>query len=285
MSRIAYVNGRYLPHRHAKVHVEDRGFQFGDGVYEVVAVADRRPVDLVRHLDRLERSLAEVTIAMPMSRAALSHVLTEVLRRNRVRRGMAYVQVTRGVARREHAFPARARPTLVLTARGLPPQPARWLEEGVAVITLPDLRWKRCDIKAVGLLPNVLGKQRAKEAGAYEAWLVDDTGLVTEGTASNAWIVTAEGHLVTRRADAAILCGVTRLAVADLARAAGLAVEERPFAVEEAKAAREAFLTSTTSMLLPVVRIDGAPVGEGRPGPVARMLRAGYDAVATGEGA
>lgn len=285
MSRIAYVNGRYVPHRHARVHIEDRGYQFADGVYEVIAVVNGRMVDAEGHFDRLERCLRELSIPAPMGRAALRHILAEVVRRNRVRRGMVYLQITRGVARRDHAFPARARPSVVATARSMRPQPAAWVEEGVSVITVPDLRWKRRDIKTVGLLPNVMAKQQAKEAGAYEAWMIDDDGFITEGTASNAWIVTADNQLVTRHADASILCGVTRLAVADLAREAGLEVIERAFTPEEAKAAREAFITSTTSMLLPVVRIDGQPVGGGRPGPVARRLRQAYDAMAAGEGA
>lgn len=276
MSRIAYVNGRYLPQREASVNIEDRGYQFADGVYEVIAVHGGSLVDEGRHLDRLDRSLAELRMAPPLSRRALRVVLREVLRRNGIARGIVYLQATRGVARREHAFPAEARTSLVVTARRLKPQPPEFGERGVAVVTMPDIRWKRCDIKTVGLLPNVLCKQRAKEAGAYEAWLVDERGLVTEGTASNAWIVTADGEIVTRQADEAILRGVTRTAVLDIASRLGLRLVERPFAVEEAKAAREAFVTGTTAEVLPVVRIDGSPVGEGVPGPVVAELRAAY---------
>lgn len=279
MPRVSYVNGRYVPHGEATIHVEDRGFQFADSIYEVIAIQNGRLVDAARHFDRLERSLRELRIPVPMPRAALEVVIREVVRRNRVGRGTVYVQVTRGRARREHAFPKSPVPGLVVTARPTRPQPAALLAEGVSVITIPDIRWARRDIKSTALIANVLCRQQATEAGAYEAWLVDADGMVTEGTASNAWIVTRDRHLVTRTADHSILCGITRLAVADLAATQGLVFEERPFSVEEAKRAAEAFLTGTSSIVLPVVRIDGAPVGDGRPGPVARSLRAAYDAM------
>jgi D-alanine transaminase len=272
MSRIAYVNGRYVAHREARVHVEDRGFQFADGVYEVIAVAGGRPIDEDLHLARLARSLGELAIAAPLSDAVLRHKFREVLRRNRVRDGIVYLQITRGAARRDHAFPVGAAPSVVITARrGRPPDPAV-AARGVAVVTIPDIRWRRCDIKSVSLLPNILGKQQAKLAGAYEAWMVADDGTITEGTSTNAWIVTRGGALVTRPADAAILNGVTRLSVLRLAREAGLAIEERAFSRGEALAAAEAFLTSTTAYVLPVVAIDGKPVGEGRPGAFTRKL-------------
>ncbi len=276
MSRVAYVNGRFAPHGEAAVHIEDRGFQFADGVYEVIAVVGGHLVDEELHLERLHRSLAELRIAPPLGDRALGIVIREVVRRNGVDTGIAYLQVTRGAAPREHAFPKAAKPTLVVTSRRSHPPDLRLAQDGVAVITIPDLRWQRCDIKSVALLPNVLGKQQAKEAGAYEAWQVDRDGQVTEGTSSNAWIVTADGAVVTRAADHAILNGVTRLAVLDIIRREGYRLVERPFTVAEAKAAREAFLTSTTADLLPVVRIDGAAVGEGRPGPLAARLRAAY---------
>ncbi len=277
MSRIAYVNGRYLPHRQASVHIEDRGYQFADGVYEVIAVVGGRLVDEARHMDRLERSLDELRIAMPMARGPLGHVLREVVRRNGVRDGIVYLQVSRGVARRDHAFPAAdTPPALVVTARRAKPQPPAQAENGVKVVTLPDIRWKRCDIKTIGLLPNVLAKQAAKEAGAFEAWLVDDAGFVTEAAASNAWIVTEDGELVTRQLDQRILGGVTRMTVRDIAEGMGLRTVERPFTVAEAKAAREAFVTGTTSLVMPVVRIDDDPVGDGKPGAFARRLRAAY---------
>jgi D-alanine transaminase len=276
MSRIAYVDGQYLPHRQAAVHIEDRGYQFADGVYEVISVVAGRLVDPERHLRRLHRSLGELRIPMPIADAALGIVVREVVRRNGVDNGIVYLQVTRGVAPREHAFPKAAKPTLVVTSRRSRPPDPRLGNDGIAVITIPDIRWQRCDIKSVALIANVLGKQAAREAGAYEAWQVDGNGEVTEGTSTNAWIVTGESEVVTRAADTAILNGVTRLAIFDIIGREGFRLVERPFTVAEAMAAREAFLTSTTADLLPVVRIDGAPVGEGRPGPLAQKLRAAY---------
>ena len=276
--RIAYVNGRYHPHADATVHVEDRGFQFADAVYEVWAVLDGKLCDAEGHFARLERSLGELSIRPPRSRAALLTILRETLRRNRVRDGIVYLQVTRGTAPRDHAFPSPdTPPTVVVTAKPLDPDKLdAGAAKGVAVITAPDLRWGRCDIKTVGLLPNALAKQAAREAGAYEAWLVDDEGQVTEGASTNAWIVDAQGRLRTRDTAANILRGITR---AELIAAAGevqLHVDERPFTVAEAKAAREAFLTAASAFVTPVVRIDGEPIGDGRPGPVARRLRALY---------
>lgn len=276
MSRIAYVAGQYLPHRQAGVHIEDRGYQFADGVYEVIAVVAGHLVDEEPHLKRLHRSLGELHIAMPMADAALKVVLREVIRRNGVDTGIVYLQVTRGSAPREHAFPKTAKPTLVVTSRRTRPPDPRLGDEGIAVITIPDIRWQRCDIKSVALIANVLGKQQAREASAYEAWQVDAEGRVTEGTSTNAWIVTADDTVVTRAPDHAILNGVTRLALFDIIAREGYRLVERPFTVEEARQAREAFLTSTTADLLPVVRLDGEPVGDGRPGPLSRKLRAAY---------
>ena len=276
MSRIAYVNGRYLPHREACVHIEDRGYQFADGVYEVVYVSRGRLVDEARHLERLERSLGELAIAMPMARGPLSVVMRQVIAKNRVRDGIVYLQVTRGVAPRDHAFPDKVRPALVVTARRMAGPSAGAMEEGVRVITVPDQRWPRCDIKSISLLPNVLAKQAAHEAGAFEAWQVDAEGQVTEGGSTNAWIIDAEGRLRTRQLGRAILPGITRAAVMDLLAEAGVEALEAPFSVDEAKAAREAFLTSTTSFVLPVVRIDEAVVGDGKPGPLSRRLGALY---------
>lgn len=277
MSRIAYVNGRYVPHGQAAVHVEDRGYQFADGVYEVIAVHRGRLVDEEGHLDRLARSLGELRIAWPMSRRALQVVIREVLRRNRVVDGKLYFQITRGVAPRNHAFPAAADSALVMTVQHSPPLDEETAAlKGVEVITIPDIRWTRRDIKSVSLLPNVLGKQQAVEAGAYEAWMVDADGNVTEGTSSNAWIVTKDGDLVTRNPSQAILNGITRIAILDLARAEGVSFVERPFSVAEAKQAREAFVTSTTSLVKPVVRIDGQPVGNGNPGMLTDKIRAYY---------
>jgi D-alanine transaminase len=275
MSRIAYVNGRYRPLAEAAVNVEDRGYQFSDGVYEVCEVRAGRLIDERRHMQRLARSLSELRIAMPMSPAALSVVLRETVRRNRVRWGIVYLQITRGVARRDHAFPpAGTAPSVVVTARNLDlAQAERLAAEGVAVVTVPDNRWERVDIKSVSLLPNVLAKQTAREQGAREAWFVDREGRITEGSSSNAWIVTRDGKVVTRHADHAILSGITRAVVQDVLAAQGLKLEERPFTLEEAHAAREAFLTSASQIVLPVVKIDGRPVGNGAPGLVATALR------------
>jgi D-alanine transaminase len=275
MSRIAYVNGRYLPHRDAMVHVEDRGYQFSDGVYEVCEVRDGRIVDERRHMARLQRSLGELRIQMPMLLSALSIVMHETVRRNRVRNGIVYLQATRGVARRDHAFPPpQTAPSLVVTARNLnPANGEREAREGVSVITMPDQRWARVDIKSVSLLPNVLAKQAAREQGAREAWLVDDKGFVTEGSSANAWIVTNEGKVVTRPADHDILRGISRTVVLEAIAALGLAFEERPFTVAEAYAAREAFVTAASQIVLPVVRIDGRPIGNGQPGLIATELR------------
>jgi D-alanine transaminase len=275
MSRIAYVNGRYLPHRDAMVHVEDRGYQFADGVYEVCEVRDASIVDERRHMTRLQRSLSELRIRMPMSLSALSVVLHETIRRNRVRNGLVYLQMTRGVARRDHAFPPpQTAPSVVVTARSLD-RSKREIEarDGVSVITMPDNRWARVDIKSVSLLPNVLAKQAAREQGAREAWLVDDKGFVTEGASANAWIVTNDGKVVTRPADHAILRGISRTVLLDVIAALGLALEERPFTVAEAYAAREAFVTAASQIVLPVVRIDGRPIGNGHPGLIATELR------------
>ncbi len=272
MSRIAYVDGRYVPHRHASVHIEDRGFQFADGIYEVIAVTGGRRFDEPRHLDRLERSLGEIEIAMPMSRAALACVMDEVVRRNRVKDGLLYLQVTRGSAPRDHAWREDASPKLIMTSRHQAPPSDKVVENGVAVITAPDLRWRRNDIKSVALLGNVLGKQKARRAGAYETWMVDDAGMVTEGTSTNAWIVVG-GRIVTRPLGPEILGGITRAAVLDVARDLQIAVDERLFSVAEAAAADEAFLTSTTAYVLPVTRIDENTVGTGKPGPItARLL-------------
>jgi len=279
MSRIAYVNGQYVPYGQAAVHVEDRGFQFADGVYEVVAVSDGGFVDLEGHLVRLERSLDELRIERPMTRAALSIVMRETVRRNRVRNGSVYLQVTRGMAKREFAFPLDVPPTLVVIARHIDwSKGAANAAKGVAAITQPDIRWGRCDIKTVGLLPAALAKQAAKEAGAYEAWLVDDKGFVTEGSSSNAWIVTKDNVLVTRAPSYEILSGITRAAVLELAKREGLTVEFRAFSVAEAQAAKEAFVSSATSYVIPVVTLDGKPIGNGGPGVVASKLRSLYEA-------
>ncbi|MBM3490759.1 MAG: D-amino-acid transaminase [Alphaproteobacteria bacterium] len=277
MSRCAYVNGRFLPLGEARVAVEDRGYQLADGVYEVVLAVGGRLIDWRPHAERLDRSLGALRIAWPVAPPVLDLLVQETLRHNLVRDGIVYLQVTRGVARREHAFPADAPPALVIMARpqGLPA--ARQRETGIAVLTQPDQRWRRPDIKSIALLANVLAKQAAREAGCYESWFVNPAGTVLEGASTNAWIVAGNGALVTHPADRRILNGVTRLRVLRLARAAGLAVEERPFSLAEAKAAREAFLTSTTAGVLPIVRIDQASVGNGAPGALASELGRLYE--------
>lgn len=285
MSRIAYVNGRYVAHREARVHIEDRGYQFADGAYEVIAVVDGRLVDARPHYDRLARSLGEIAAPMPMSQAAMAAVVAETIRRNRVRDGIVYIQVTRGVARRAHAFPARARPALVVTARRMAFPTDAEAVPGVKVISVPDIRWARCDIKSIALLPNVLAKERAAKAGAFEAWFVDEaSGQVTEASSANAWIVDGSGRLVTRPLGDEILGGITRATVLRLAREAGIPVEERAFTIDEARAAREAFTTSTTTFVKPVVQIDDTPIGNGAPGETTRRLLALYIAHARGAG-
>jgi D-alanine transaminase len=277
MSRIAYVDGRFTRFSEAQVHVEDRGLQFGDAVYEVWAVRDGKLLDAAGHLARLARSLAALRIEPPMADAALSNVVKTLVRRNRVRDGLVYLQVTRGVARRDHPFPALVHPTVILTARPMDRAAAEAkAAKGVRVMSVPDGRWSRVDIKTTNLLPNVLAKQAALEAGFDDAWLVDARGMVTEGTAQNAWIVDAAGVLVTRDLTHAILPGITRSSVARVAHELGMRVEERAFSLAEAKSAPEAFVTSASSFVLPVVAIDEATLGNGRPGPVATRLRAAY---------
>ena len=276
MSRFAYVNGRFVRHAVASVHIEDRGYQFADGVYEVIALAGGRFVDLDLHLTRLDRSLGELRIDRPMSDRALTMVLTNLARRNGIKDGSVYLQITRGVAPRDFPFPPDAVPQLVATARRAKPVDPKALADGVKAITIPDLRWARCDIKSVALLPAAMGKQAAREAGAYEAWQYDRDGFVTEGTSSNAWIVTREGELVTRPPTHAILNGITRLVVIEIAKQAGLRFVERAFTVEEAHTAREAFVTSTTSFVMPITQIDDATIGNGKPGSFAIRLREKY---------
>ncbi len=276
--RFAYVNGRFLPHREASIHVEDRGFQFADAVYEVWSVRKGRLMDSDGHFQRLERSLGELRIPAPRSRAALEHIISELLRRNRVTNGLVYLQVSRGQARRDHAFPRQPiTPTIVLTCKRLDHAAAETrAERGITVITTPDQRWARCDIKTVNLLPNVLAKQAAHEAGAVEAWQVDTDGHVTEGSSTNAWIVTKAGKLVTRQADHGILHGITRARIFKCAQELGLEIEERGFTPQEAYDAREAFLTSATSFVTPVIAIDNHIIANGEPGSLALTLRGAY---------
>jgi D-alanine transaminase len=278
LSRIAYVNGRYLPRREASVNVEDRGYQFADGVYEVCEVREGAIIDQPRHLARLERSLGELHIRMPVAGSALAVILRETIRRNRVRNGIVYLQITRGVARRDFAFPPLdTRPSLIVSARSLDRAGSeKRAARGIAVVTVPESRWARVDIKSVALLPNVLAKQAARDRGADEAWFVDREGRVTEGASSNAWIVTRDRRVITRPADNGILRGITRTVLIGVLEGQKLQFEERPFRVEEAYQAAEAFVTAASQIVMPVVRIDDRPIGDGLPGPVARSLRESF---------
>ncbi|WP_426011559.1 D-amino-acid transaminase [Caulobacter sp. DWR2-3-1b2] len=278
MSRFAYVNGRFVRHGEAVVHIEDRGYQLADGVYEVWAVFGGKLADAAGHFTRLWRSLDALQISRPMSEAALTVVLREAIRRNRVVEGMVYLQVSRGVASRDHAFPNPAvPPAVVITAKRVDRVAAEAkAAKGQSVVTVAENRWGRCDIKSIGLLPNALAKQAARERGAVEAWFVDELGLVTEGASSNAWIVDAEGRLRTRDTQANILRGITRSTLLEVIADAGLPIAEQPFTVEEAKAAREAFITGAGTLVLPIVSVDGAQIGDGKPGPIATRLRRLY---------
>jgi D-alanine transaminase len=277
MANIAYVNGQYVSISDAEVNIEDRGYQFADGIYEVCLVINGNYWDLDGHLTRMQRSLRELRMDAPMSRVSLERVMAEIVRRNRLKTALVYIQATRGVATRNHVFPkVGTRPALVLTARRFDLDGSDAIAaRGVAVVTQPDIRWGRVDIKTVSLLPNVLAKQAAKEAGAAEAWLVRD-GKVTEGTSSNAWIVDKEGALITHPKGNEILGGITRETALACAADLQIKVHERPFTIEEAKAAPEAFITSATNLVTPVVVIDSETIGNGKPGPVAMRLRDAY---------
>jgi D-alanine transaminase len=286
MVRIVYVNGSYAPYDEAVVHVEDRGFQFADAVYEVCEVKGGQLVDERLHMERLQRSMRELRMAFPVSMRALSVVLRETVRRNRVRDGFVYLQVSRGAAPRDFVFPSPDTPPSVVCYAKAKSSAAleRKAERGIKVTTMPDMRWRRPDIKSVSLLPNALARQAAVEAGSEEAWLVDDNGFVTEGAASNAWILTEDNALVTRPAEMAILRGVTRTVLLRALNEAGLRIDERPFSVEEARNAREAFVTSATSNVMPVVAIDGVTIGDGTPGVVTKKLRQLFRAAAQKSG-
>lgn len=272
MSRIAYVNGRYRPIAAPAIGIEDRGYQFADGVYEVIKVVGGRPRDLDRHLTRLRRSLGELEIAPPMGEAGLVAVIEEVRRRNRLREALIYLQITRGSAPRNHLFPTSARPSFVVTARQGKWPRAEELEKGVAVMSHPDERWARCDIKSISLLPNAIARQRAAEGGFREALLVDREGMVTECSSANAYMVDANGTLITHPLGRQILGGITRSVVLELARSAQIKVEERPFSLDEAKDAAEMALSSTSAWILPVVRVDTTSIDDGSPGPTIRRL-------------
>ena len=272
MPRITYVNGRYLPHRQAGIHIEDRGFQFADGVYEVIAIRLGKLVDIEPHLDRLDRSLSELDIPWPTTRRVFGIILQEIIRRNRVANGSVYLQITRGSANRDFAYPDGLTPSLVIYARKAPKDTIEMASKGHKVVSKPDIRWKRCDIKTVSLLPAVMAKHAAAGEGAIEAWLINDEGMVTEGTSSNAWIVSKNNELMTRQTDNLIRSGITRQMVLKLAASAGLFFVARAFSLSEAKQAKEAFCTSSTALVKPVVEIDDVKIGDGKVGPITHQL-------------
>jgi D-alanine transaminase len=275
MSRTVYVNGSYVPEEEAKVSVFDRAFLFGDAVYEVTAVLDGQLLDFEAHLARLDRSLAEIALKAPISHEALWALHMELIARNEVNEGVLYLEITRGAADRDFIYPDNATPTVVAFTQSRPLLANPYAETGVKVITIPDIRWKRRDIKSTSMLPQVMGKQAAKLKGAYEAWMVED-GHVTEGTSSTAFILDADGVVRTQPLGHHILPGVTRRAVLRLAQSEGVKLEEKPFSVAEALQAREAFMSAASAFVLPIVEIDGRKIGDGRPGPVARAFRALY---------
>ncbi|MDA8725383.1 D-amino-acid transaminase [Alphaproteobacteria bacterium] len=280
MSRIAYIDGVYQPLNMPGILVEDRGYQFADGVYEVCAIRGGKLLDEARHLDRLDYSLAALDMPPPMSRAALQQVMRETLRRNRVRDGILYMQVSRGVAPREHMFNPDLKPVLVITARPIAAdRRAQIMKKGISVVSVPDQRWARCDIKSISLLPNVLARQSARNAKVQEAWQIDGQGMVTEGAATNAWIVDAKGVLRTRPASHEILNGIVRQVLLDCVADLGMRFEEKPFSLKEALAAKECFSTASTMSVFPVIEIDGQKIGAGKPGEVAKMLSDAYDGV------
>jgi D-alanine transaminase len=281
MSRIVHLNGQFLPEEQAKVSIFDRGFVFADGVYEVTAVINAKLIDYAPHMERLERSLRELDMAWPCSREELRAVHEDLVKHNDVEQGRVYMQVTRGVAERDFAYPADTPTTLMAFTQIAATVANPRAETGVAAISIPDIRWKRRDIKSIALLAQCMGKQRAAEAGAYEALMVED-GHITEGTSSSAYIV-KDGRIVTRPLSNAILPGVTRRALMRLAADHRIVVEERAFTLEEMYGADEAFITSASALVLPVVAIDGRPIAAGRPGPVTRKLRQVYiDAAVAG---
>ena len=276
MARVSYVNGEYLHHHEAMVHIEDRGYQFADGIYEYYAFYNHTLLDAKLHMKRLERSLKELGIPMPMSAASLGLVMRELIGRNNRCDGGLYLQITRGVARRDHPFPKNTKPALSMTVCGAKSPKPQEIKNGVAVMSYPDHRWERRDIKSVALLANVLAKQEAAARGLREAWLLMPDGKFSEGSVSNAYIINAKGEIVTHPADHHILGGITRDVVLKLARANDIKVIEKPFSLHDVKAASEAFITSTSANVLPVVKLDDTSIGNGKPGPVTAKLMALY---------
>lgn len=282
MSRIVYVNGEYVPEEEAKISIFDRAFLFADGIYEVTAVIDGKLVDYEPHMERLHRSLRELDMGQPVSDADLKAMHEELMARNNLTEGLIYMQITRGVAERDFAYPENAEQTLIAFTqlKELSDPPAA--KKGIRIITIPDIRWQRRDIKTTGMLAQAMGKQASKQAGVDDAWMVED-GYVTEGTSNNAFIVLDGNRLVTRPLSNSILPGITRRTILKLAETGDITVEERAFTVDEAKSASEAFLTSASNLVMPVVEIDGAMIGGGQPGPVTRKLREMYISAARNE--
>ena len=276
MPRLAYVNGRYIQQITASVHIEDRGFQFADGVYEVISIRNKRLIDLEMHLDRLNRSLFELDIPRPTSRRVFRGLIKEIIQRNRVTNGSVYIQITRGVARRDFSYSEDLKPSIIIYSRKTRQDTIATASIGHKVISKPDIRWKRCDIKTVSLLPAVLAKQAAVRAGAAEAWLINEKGMVTEGTSSNAWIVTQNDELITRQIDRAILSGVTRNSVVKLAQELNLVFIERAFSLIEAMQAKEAFCTSSTALIRPIIEINNKKIGKGNVGSITKVLIKNY---------
>jgi D-alanine transaminase len=274
MSRIVHLNGQFLREDEARVPVFDRGYLFADGVYEVTAVIEGKLVDFEPHMERLTRSLGELNMAWPVPRERLREVHDELVERNGLHEGRVYMQVTRGVAERDFSYPKDVSPTLLAFTQAARMMADPRAETGVKVISIPDIRWKRRDIKSIALLAQCMGKQMAVEAGAFEAWMYED-GFVTEGTSSTSYIV-SDGRILTRPLSNAVLPGVTRRSILRLGAERGVALEERPFTLEEAYAAQEAFLTSASTLVMPVIEIDGRTIGGGRPGPITRRLRELY---------
>ncbi len=275
--RIAYVNGAYTQHAQAAVHIDDRGYQFADGVYEVACLINGQLIDFDEHLDRLDRSLDELQIPNPVDRPTLKHICGEVIRLNRLQSGLIYIQMTRGVAPRFHAFPKHAEPSIVITAKYINHREVMAkVDKGIAAITLPDTRWARPDIKSISLLPNVLGKQKAVEAGAYEAILYNTEGFVTETNSTNVWIVDQSGVLKTPPTSRPILPGVTRQRLIDLLKDKGIVVQEVDISLDDLRQAREIIFTASVSSVMPVVLLDQVPVGTGKPGEMVQFIKNMY---------
>ncbi len=282
MARCAYVDGIYGDIDRPAIYIEDRGYQFAEGVYEVLAVRRGQAVDISAHLDRLDYSLAELSMGWPVSRAVLMHIVREIIRRNRIVTGLIYIQISRGVGRRDHVYPAGLKPILVVTGRHMPAQARqKMLEKGTKIVTKPDLRWSRPDIKSTSLLPNTLTRNEARQGGYDDAWMVDNDGYVTEATAANAWIVDAKGILRTRPADRSILNGITRTVLLAVVEELGLTFEERAFTVAEAETAQECFSTASTLVIMPVTAVNGHAIADGKAGKVALALASRYDSVSS----